>query len=134
MGPDYFRPDFILTIAIVLSFGRSTDAAAVIGFFAGLFHGAILNAHMAALIISRVLACVVSAKIGSTFTGAAYLTIWVSVLCASLFASFLYLLVGVPSDILGWLTATIGGAVYNAVLALPCYWLYRRLGSPGATE
>ena len=127
-------PDFLLVVAVVLSMHRSTDAAAFTGFFAGLLHGAVLNDHMMAFIISRVIACAVAAKMAASSIGAPYLTLVLVTLVASGVSSVLYLFFGVQKDILGWLTATIGGAFYNGVLAIPCYWLYRLLARPAVAK
>ena len=127
----WFRPDFLLVVAVVLSIHRSTDASAVTGFFAGLFDGALRGKAMMALIISRTLACVASVRLYSAFLGSGVITASVVVLITSVISSVLYLFLGAPKDILGWLADTIGAALYNGVLAVPCYLLYCRLAPHG---
>jgi rod shape-determining protein MreD len=122
------QPDFLLVAAVVLCMGREAEASATIGFFAGLLNGAILGSHMMALTVSRTLACLVASRIAAASTGAPALTVPVVAAIATLAAGLVHLFLAPPRDIIAWLTATIGGAPYNAVLALPCYWLAGKAG------
>jgi rod shape-determining protein MreD len=120
-------PDFILAIAIALSVNRTSDAASATGFFAGLVSGALLNSHMAAMVISRTVACWSAARISTASVAGTYLTVVIAAICATLAAAVLYLFVGVPKDILRWLLATFGACIYNTVIALILFAIFHRL-------
>lgn len=110
------HPDFLLVAVTLLCLNRGTDAAAVIGFFAGLLHGGITNTKMAAFIISRVLAAVGASVVGRTSVAATPLTVMGASLAATGIASVVYMLLGVPNDLWGWALSTFGTVVYNTLL------------------
>ena len=110
------RPDFLMVAATLLSINRGTDAAAVVGFFAGLIHGGITNTKMAAFIISRVIGSIGASIVGRTSVAATPLTVMLASLTATGIASLVYMLLGVPKDLWGWALATFGTIIYNAVL------------------
>lgn len=110
------RPDFLLVAVTLLSMNRGTDSAAVIGFFAGLLHGGVSNTKMAALIISRILGAIAASLVGRTTVAATPLTVMGASLAASGVASLIYMLLGVPKDLWGWVLSTFGMIVYNTVL------------------
>lgn len=126
MGIFGARPDLLLVAVTLLSMNRGSDAAAVIGFFAGLLHGGVANTKMAAFIISRILGSVAASVVGRTTMAATPLTVMASSLATTGVASITYLLLGVPKDPLGWLLATFGTAIYNAVLVAAIFWLFLR--------
>ena len=110
------RPDFLLVAVTLLSMNRGTDAAAVIGFFAGLLHGGVGNTKMAALVISRILGAIAASLVGRTTVAATPLTVMAASLAANGVASLVYMLLGVPKDLWGWVLSTFGMIVYNTVL------------------
>ncbi|MBA3726314.1 MAG: hypothetical protein H0W86_07635 [Armatimonadetes bacterium] len=124
------RPDFILTVAAVLAVHRTSDGASLTGFFAGLLQGGVMNSHMAAFVISRTLGCLSAERISAAFVGRTYVTVGVACMVASILSAVLYLFVGVPGTIVGWLLAMAGGAVYNSILAALLYSAYRAIIRP----
>ena len=110
------RPDFLLVTVTLLCMNRSTDSAAVIGFFAGLLHGGVSNTKMAALIISRLLGGIAASLVGRTTVAATPLTVMGASLACSGVASLVYMLLGVPKDLWGWVLSTLGTIIYNTVL------------------
>ena len=124
MGIFGARPDLLLVAVTLLSMNRTSDAAAAIGFFAGLLHGGVANTKMAAFIVSRILGGVAASVVGRTTMAATPLTVMASSLAATGVASVTYLLLGVPKDLLGWMLATLGTLVYNAVLVVGVFWLF----------
>jgi rod shape-determining protein MreD len=121
------KPDFLLVTAVVLSLHRSADAAAVTGFFAGLLQSAIWNRHMAALTISRTITCFFAHKVHNAMLGTNIANIILVMTISTALSSILFFFIGLPRDIGRWATDTIGAIVYNDVLAVPTYWLYRKL-------
>ena len=120
------KPDFLLVAATLLSINRGTDAAAVIGFFAGLIHGGITNTKMAAFVISRILGSIGASLVGRTSVAATPLTVMVASLAATGIASLIYMLLGVPKDLWNWVLSTIGTIAYNAVLVGILFALFNR--------
>jgi len=120
------RPDLLLVAVTLLSMNRSSDAAAVIGFFAGLLHGGVANTKMAAFVISRILGGIAGSIVGRTTMAATALTVTASSLATTGIASFAYLLLGVPKDLFGWALATFGTLLYNTVLVVGIFWLFGR--------
>lgn len=120
------RPDLLLVAITLLSMNRSSDAAAVIGFFAGLLHGGIANTKMAAFIMSRLLGGIAASIVGRTTVTATPLTVMASSVATTGVASIAYLLVGTPRDMLAWALGALGALVYNTALVLVVFWLLGR--------
>jgi hypothetical protein len=112
------RPDFLLVTLTVLSMRVGTDAAAALGFFAGVLHGGIANAKMSAFVVSRVLGGVAASAVGRTSVVATPITVVGAALATTGVASFVYMLLAVPKDLLGWALSTMGTVVYNTILVL----------------
>lgn len=121
------QPDFLLVVAVVASLHRSPDAAAVTGFFAGLLNSAIEGHDMLAFTVSRALVCMLSLKVYSAFLGTGALTSAIVTAIATAIAGLVYLFLGTPPNILGHLADTIGAIIYNGVIAVPIYALYRNI-------
>lgn len=132
IGLGFARPDFLLLCSIFLSLRREINGAAAVGFFAGFLHGAVLNASLGMLVASRTLTAVIASKLFSALIDPGPFTAALVVGACSLFAGILALFLGSPQNILGHLAATIGTAIYNAVLAVPVYWLTVRTARAGA--
>lgn len=129
-------PDLLLVTAVILSMQRSSDGAAITGFAAGLFMGALQNEAVASYAISRMSACMVAARIAGNLLDRAPLNVTIVGAVCTLVAGGVYLFV-VPfvaptPNIAGHLADTIGAAIYNAVIAIPIYLLFRRIAGAGA--
>lgn len=110
------KPDLLLVAVTVLAMKRGTDAAASVGFLAGLLHGGMTNANMAAYVISRVLGAIGASVVSRSTVAATAITVTVASLVSTGIASLAFMLLGVPKDLLGWVLATLGTIVYNAAL------------------
>jgi rod shape-determining protein MreD len=129
-------PDFLLVFAIVLSMQRSSDAAAVTGFAAGVFSGALLNEAIAAFSISRMVACVVASRIATSLLDRSPLNVTIVASVCTVVAAATYLfvfpfVVG-PPNIGAHLADTIGAAIYNGVIAIPIHLLVQRVAGTAA--
>lgn len=123
-------PDFLLVgLGCVALFG-SRRAGAFAGFFAGLFHGAIAGANLGAYAASRT----ITGFLVGSFTvlefeanaGVAF----VSVAVSTLIGQILFMFAAPPPQIIPFLLATIGAAMYNGVLAIPLFALLKRVLDP----
>lgn len=123
----WVRPDFLLVVAVALSVRGSTNAAAALGFVAGMFHSALWNEKMMALTLSRMFACIASVYLyrATPVSGAGAVAIVTG--AATLVGGILYLFLGVPTNLLQWLVETVGGILYNAALAVPVYLVQERV-------
>lgn len=119
------RPDFLLVAVTLLSMGRSTDGAAVVGAFAGLLHGGAANARTAAYVISRILGGISASLVGRTRVAVTPLTVAASSLAATGVASVAFLLLAAPKVPLAWLLSTFGTLAYNTVLVVAIFWIFR---------
>ncbi|GIV02280.1 MAG: hypothetical protein KatS3mg015_1110 [Fimbriimonadales bacterium] len=134
MSIGWVKPDFLLVIAVALSMRGSVEAAAGIGFVAGLFHSALWNERVAAYTLSRMFACVVATRVYQAIPAAGPWAAAVVTGAATLVAGILFLFIGIPSDLLRWLVSTVGGILYNAALALLVYALQSRWSSRRSRE
>jgi rod shape-determining protein MreD len=124
------KPDFLLITVVLLSLSRSIDSGAGIGFAAGVIQGALTNTAMAAYTVSRTIAGATSARFAASSVVAAYPAVLAMAAVATLVAGIVFVLFGTEKNILRWLTATIGAALYNAVAAVALYWAYRAIARP----
>jgi hypothetical protein len=124
------RPDLILVVAIALSLVTSRAKAALTGFLAGTIHGALAGANLAAYGASRAIAGFATSW--SKAMGYELTLPWIMAVAflATVLAEIVWMFVGIRSGIGSFLGATIGTALYNAVLAPPLYALVKRAIDP----
>lgn len=123
-------PDVTLVIAILLATRTNLEAAAIIGFFTGLFHSAATNDRLFAFVVAGIAACMTGTKICSRAVEATPMTIAVVVSLCTAISRAIVLFIGLPTspdNIFPWLPATIGTAIYNGVIAIPAFLLVKRL-------
>ncbi|MBX3112455.1 MAG: hypothetical protein KF857_10640 [Fimbriimonadaceae bacterium] len=121
------RPSFLLVLALSYGLSVRPGRAAVVACVSGVLTGGLSGASMAAFTVGRTLVCFflgflerVEIKVALPL-GAALVAVGT---CVD--AGFT-MLISPPSDIGGFMRATIGSAVYNGVLAFPIYGLVRRM-------
>jgi rod shape-determining protein MreD len=104
------------------------------GFFSGLLQGALAGANLTAYVISRILPAFGIAWMSDLDIRIAPAVAGLIVAAATLVSQLLLMFLAPPPQILSFLGATIGTAMYNGVLAIPVYSLLRRLfkGKEGA--
>lgn len=124
------HPDILLTCAIALGLCLSRPGGAAVGFVAGVLTGALVGANLAHYVVSFTLAGFVAAwtrslRIESTAPAVAF-----TVAGCSIVAGLAFLLTAAPRGIAEYLGDTIVSALYNGVLAIPLYALFRRVLNP----
>ena len=124
------RPDLLTATAIVGALFCDANGGAALGFFAGLLLASLASpphGGFGSLIVSRTL---VGFGVGwleeRLFRDRALLAV-VLVALGTLLADLLFFLFAPQPHILHWASALLKTALYNAILALPLYWLLRRL-------
>lgn len=121
----FASPDFLLIAGILLSFHQTSDAASVIGFFAGLLTGSLVNASLFGYSVSRMFACLFSLRLYTLFIGESPVTVAGVTALATLISGGIFLFLGVPKNLLGHIADTIGSAIYNGALAFLAFGLIR---------
>jgi cell shape-determining protein MreD len=115
------QPDFLLIAAVCGGLLLPGRGALIVGFIAGVIHGAIVGANQWQYILIKMLvAWAASLTIELRFQrNAAVAGLAVAVL--TLVANILFMFLTSQADIAGFLKATIISAVYNGVVALLVY-------------
>lgn len=123
-------PDFLLIALVVMAPWIARKGATLMGFAAGLLHGAIAGANLTAYVVSRTLA-------GFFLGSLSPLEMESSVPLSSILAAVTTICVGLvslflapPAAIGPFLLATIGSAIYNGVLAVPVHLMLVWLAFP----
>ncbi|HZO89537.1 MAG TPA: rod shape-determining protein MreD [Chthonomonadaceae bacterium] len=129
------RPDLLLLTAILGSLFCDINGSAALGFFAGLLHAALAappNGGFGSLIVSRTLVCLgVGWLEERVFRDNPLIALFLAALGTAL-AEGLFFLFAPQHHVLRW-THNVGlTTLYNAVLALPLYFLVRRFLHPNA--
>lgn len=123
-------PDFLLLLSVCLGLLAARPKACAAGFLCGSVYGALAGASIGAYAGSRAIAafCVSWSKALGYELGPA----WVvgAVLGGSLLGQISLIVLSGASGIQSVAAATIGTALYNAVLAPPVYALLRRAIDP----
>ena len=121
------RPSFLLVLA--LSFGLSCRPgfAAVVACLSGIITGGLSGASMTAFAVGRTVVCFFFGFLERVEINVALPLGAALVALGTCVDGMLTMLISPPSDIGGFVRATIGTAVYNGVLAFPVYGLVRRL-------
>ena len=124
-------PDFLLVVVVCAGLFASRRNGAILGFLAGVIHGAIAGGHIAAYVVTRTLVgFVVGWFTGMEFEGNMAVGFIVTA-AATLATQLTFLLLNPRGAILASVLATIGSAMYNGVLAMPLYALLNKvLDSP----
>jgi rod shape-determining protein MreD len=124
-------PDFPLIVVVTVGLFTDRRSGSILGFLAGVIHGAIAGGHMAAYTITRtVIGFLAGWFNGLEFEGNIAVAFIVTA-AATLCTQFTFLLLAPRGAILPFLLATIGSAMYNGVLAIPLYALLKKvLDSP----
>lgn len=124
-GGDPSNPQFLLTFGLVASLLVSPRSAMIIGFFSGALIGWMAGANFVGYTLSRMLACTAMSYLEHFNIDTSYVVVGLQIGIGTLFAGFIYMIVAPPSALLPFIAATIGSALFNAVLALPMLALLR---------
>lgn len=123
-------PDFLLVTLVCISLFGDRRTGAVKGFFAGVLHGAAAGANLGAYAVSRTVTGFLVGWFPMLEFEASIAVAFVIASGATLFAQILFMFGAPPARIVPFLLATIGGAVYNGVLAMPLFALLKRILDP----
>ncbi|MCS7207962.1 MAG: rod shape-determining protein MreD [Fimbriimonadales bacterium] len=121
-------PDFPLLVLACLALTTNPNTAAWAGFLTGLLHASMLNQTVGSLIVSRTLAATAVAYLPMVLAKRHGLSIVPAVVLLTLLAQGILYLAAPRGD--AFWQATLAGMVYNIALAIPAYWLVRRIVPP----
>jgi len=127
------NPDFLLVFMSCLCLWTSRVGGGVVGFFAGLFAGATTGANMTQYIFSRTITGFLDAWSRLFGVDANLFVAAINAVLVTVIAQLVQMFFAPPSGIVAFLGATIGSAMYNGVLAVPVYALWRRILGPQGT-
>jgi rod shape-determining protein MreD len=123
-------PDLMLVVVGCLALFGNRMSGAFLGFGAGVLQGALAGANLGAYAVSRT----ISGFLAGWFTALEFesnaAVAFFSVAIATLLGQLLLMFGAPPSQIPGFLLATIGAAMYNGVLAMPLFVLLKRVIDP----
>ncbi len=123
-------PDFLIVSIACLSLLSARYAGSLVGFFAGIIHGALAGANLAAYAISRTMTGFLVGWFNSFELEANALVALITTVVATIIAQLLLMFIAPPQGLAPFLLATIGTAIYNGVIAVPVYALLKRIVDP----
>jgi hypothetical protein len=114
-------PDFLLVAAVVIGMLSDMRGAAIAGFTAGLFQGAIVGASLWQYVATRMIAGWIGGSLIELRFQRNYMIAGLACFVASILAGLSFMFLTSQPNILAGLQATIISALYNAVLACMIY-------------
>lgn len=127
-------PDFPLLVLACVALVTNPNTAAWAGFFTGLLHASMLEQTVGSLIVSRVLAATAVAYLPLVLSNRHWLSAVPAVAMLTLLCQTLFYLAAPSLGGGAFWEATVGSMVYNIALAIPAYWLIRRILPPEPDE
>jgi rod shape-determining protein MreD len=123
-------PDFLLVTVACLGLLSARYASTLVGFFAGLIHGALAGANLTAYAISRTVSGFLVGWFNSFELEANVLVAFATTFVTTLVSQIIFMFITGPSAVMAYLLATIATAIYNGVIAVPIYFLLQRVIAP----
>ncbi|MEZ0326202.1 MAG: LytS/YhcK type 5TM receptor domain-containing protein [Fimbriimonas sp.] len=123
-------PDFLIVSVACLGLLSARYASSLVGFLAGVIHGCLAGANLAAYAISRTFTGFLTGWFNSFELEANVLVAFATTFVATLVAQLLLMFIAPPQEIGAFLLATIATAIYNGVIAVPVYALLKRIVDP----
>jgi rod shape-determining protein MreD len=122
--------DFIIIVISVLGLAGDRRSASLVGFFGGVVQGGLTGANLGSYVISRTLTGFVCGSIASLEFERN--PVVAGLMCAgmTLVAQVSLMFIAPPAAITPFLLATIGSALVNGVLAMPCHAVLRKFYEP----
>lgn len=119
------QPDFILLFVSAISLLVTPRLGMFTGFVGGLLQSATLGVNMWQFILTRMLDGYVSSRIGESDLEIGVVLGAIIIAVSTLATRLFYVFVAPPPSIGAYIGATIGCALYNFVVALPIFALFR---------
>jgi rod shape-determining protein MreD len=126
------QPDFLLTVLLCAALLSDAATGCILGFMGGLLSAALIGQTVGTLLVSRTAAGFLAGRLTARVFEANTAVVMLGVLVSSLTASLLQTLAAPQRiGVIVWLQATLGGAIWNALLSAPIAGLLRRSGWGG---
>lgn len=127
-------PDFPLLVLACLALLTNPNTAAWAGFLTGLLHASMLEQTVGSLIVSRVLAATLTAYLPLVVSNRHWLSALLAAAVLPLLSHTFYYLAAPNFGSSTYWQAVLGSIVYNMALAIPAYWLVRRIMPPASED
>lgn len=123
------QPDFLLTVLLCAALLSDAATGSILGFAGGLLSASLVGQTVGTLLVTRTIAGFLAGRFTARVFEANTLVVVLGVLVTSLAAYLLQTLVAPPKvGLTPWLQATLGGALWNALLSVPITSILRRSG------
>lgn len=119
-------PNFLLLVLGVYSIRLSGTGAMLLGFFEGLLMGGLAGADIQHFIAGGVIAGIAIAALAKQGIDFSVFSAILAAVMAALISGIIHLLFAPPSHVMAAVGDTLLTAVYNGVLAVPVYALFRK--------
>ncbi|MCW5942675.1 MAG: hypothetical protein KIS66_10615 [Fimbriimonadaceae bacterium] len=119
-------PDFVLAVVLPASLLARRSGGSLLGFVAGVLQGGMAGANLTHYAISRAFAGFCGGWSRGMLAEPHGLLVFLHAAVGTLLAQVLFMFLAPPAEIVGYLFATIGTAMYNGVIAIPVHALLRR--------
>lgn len=127
-------PDFPLLVLACLALLTNPNTAAWAGFLTGLLHASMLEQTVGSLIVSRVLAATLVAYLPVVISNRHWFSALPATAVLMLLSHAFYYLAAPNFSSGAYWQAVLGSMVYNMALAIPTYWLVRRVVPPASED
>lgn len=121
------RPDFLLTATLCLGLLIPAPGSISVGFFTGLFQGAMVGANLAQYILTRMVAGYAASRLSELEIEIGPPLAALFVALGTIAAQILMMFLAPPRSLGGFIGDTIQMAIYNAVIAVPLFAALRPL-------
>jgi rod shape-determining protein MreD len=115
------RPDFLIILAVFAGLILPRRGALIVGFTAGLIHGALVGANMWQYVATKLFAAWLASLLIEMRFQKNVAVAGLSIFITTLITNLLFMFLTSQPDIGGFIKATIISAVYNGVVALMVY-------------
>ena len=121
------RPDFLLTATLCLGLLIPAPQSIAVGFFTGLFQGAMVGANLAQYIVTRMVSGYVASRVSELEIEIGPPLAALCIAVGTVGAQILMMFLAPPRSLGGFIGDTIETAIYNGVIAMPLFAVLKPL-------
>ncbi len=123
-------PDFLLVTVVVLGLVTGESYGAISGGLAGFVHASLAGSSFGTFILSRAILGFVAGLVKGALFQDNPAVIFIAAFIATITGETVFILFNPPVGLFAWASALPFTAMYNGIIAMPIYWLLRRLIHP----
>jgi rod shape-determining protein MreD len=121
------RPSLSLTALLTICLFTNSQRGAWLGFMVGLLEASYASRFIGSFIVTRTLAGFLVGLLDERIFRDNVLVAAATAFVGTLFVDTCFFVFAPQPHALGWFTSTLHEAVYNTVLAIPLYYLFKKL-------